>query len=251
MTFYLDFFLSGFVLCNYDIVFRNEEQNDFCQHKTLFTCIIVLQGIDIVVNFLTIKKSEKMQLQEPNEIALAYLKGSFIPDCIAIFPYSVTYPHLIFLRFLRLLKVIEYQNYIKAFLSEFLQNSMEKEKLIQLMRLFDLIILLCFISHSFAVMWMMLGMNGLYDDPEDPSGWVHHWLDEHHQDFWSIYLASLYYIVTTFSSVGYGEIKTSNSQEMQFNLLMMMVGIGFYGYMVGTLQKLFANLQTKDLLQEQ
>ena len=53
-------------------------------------------------------------------------------------------------------------------------------------------------------------------------------------------------MITSFSSIGYGDIKAQTHNEMQFVLVLEMVGIGFYGYMLGTIQKLFLAIQTRD-----
>jgi hypothetical protein len=69
-------------------------------------------------------------------------------------------------------------------------------------------------------------------------------------DYWSIYISSLYFVITSFSSIGYGDLKPYTKNEYLFILFMEMIGIGFYGYMLGTIQKLFQDIQNKDPLTE-
>lgn len=69
-------------------------------------------------------------------------------------------------------------------------------------------------------------------------------------DYWSQYMSSVYFVITSFSSIGYGDIVPLTQNEYLFILFMQMVGIGFYGYMLGTIQKLFINIQAKDFLAE-
>ena len=61
-----------------------------------------------------------------------------------------------------------------------------------------------------------------------------------------MYCTAVYFVITSFSSIGYGDIKAYSTDEKQFIILLEMVGIGFYGYMLGTIQKLFLAIQTKD-----
>ena len=54
-------------------------------------------------------------------------------------------------------------------------------------------------------------------------------------DFWSFYTAAIYWVITTFTSVGYGDIRGYTIEERCFQIVLMMIGIAFYGYMIGTL----------------
>lgn len=58
-------------------------------------------------------------------------------------------------------------------------------------------------------------------------------------------------MITSFSSVGYGDVKGHTYDEYQYQIIIEMIGIGFYGYMIGTFQNLFAGIQTRDQLAEQ
>jgi hypothetical protein len=62
---------------------------------------------------------------------------------------------------------------------------------------------------------------------------------------------SLYWVITTFSSVGYGEITGITALEYLYVMLVQMIGIGFFGYMVGTFQKLILGFQNIDSGNEQ
>jgi hypothetical protein len=53
-------------------------------------------------------------------------------------------------------------------------------------------------------------------------------------DFFSMYVTSLYWIITSFSSVGYGDVYGVTELENSFQMLLEMAGICFFGYMVGT-----------------
>ena len=118
-------------------------------------------------------------------------------------------------------------------------NYMQKKTMHSIINIFSLAVLLCFTSHMFAVLWMLIGMVGY--NKEQPDGWVVTTIDSNLQetDYWSIYISSLYFVITSFSSIGFGDIKPYTKDEYLFILFMEMVGIGFYGYMLGTIQKLF------------
>ena len=109
--------------------------------------------------------------------------------------------------------------------------------------------LLC-TSHFFACQWMVVGLNGTHGE----SSWILQAKEEvnQHQDFLSIYTSAFYLVILTFTSVGYGDIRaeTENEAEMMFSMLVMMVGIVFYGYMLGTFQQIMSEIQSTDLKTE-
>ena len=58
--FVVDFFLTGFVLANHALLRGEKDENgeltqkDFLSHRSVYTVIILVQGIDIVLNFFKI-----------------------------------------------------------------------------------------------------------------------------------------------------------------------------------------------------
>ena len=98
-----------------------------------------------------------------------------------------------------------YQEYFDDVIEEILESSIDKMKLKHFIRMFDLIVLLSFVSHFFACIWVFIGYQGLI---HDNNGWIKTLAlnDLIITDYWSIYLASIYWVISTFTSVGYGEI---------------------------------------------
>ena len=70
-------------------------------------------------------------------------------------------------------------------------------------------------------------------------------------DIVGLYATSFYWVITSFSSIGYGEITPNTKSEIQYTLLIEMLGIGVFGYMIGTIQTLFIGLGQTDQLTEQ
>ena len=59
----------------------------------------------------------------------------------------------------------------------------------------------------------------------------------------SLYLTSFYFIITTFSTVGYGDISANNTYETIFCIIVMCVGVTAFAAGTSTLTNL---LQTFD-----
>jgi len=91
----------------------------------------------------------------------------------------------------------------------------------------------------------MIGYDGLLNNNV---GWLRIQFDKGHtQDSLnSIYITSFYWVITSFSSIGYGDVTAITQKEKQFALLIEMLGIGVFGYMIGTIQTLFIGLQQGD-----
>lgn len=116
--------------------------------------------------------------------------------------------------------------------------------------MFDLIVQLCFVSHFFACVWLLIGFQQLYWHADG-------WIRNNHEggiqllQYWSLYTSSVYWVIASFTSVGYGDIKGHTTVEYLYQILVEMIGIGFYGYMIGTFQNLFRDIQTKDHFNDQ
>ena len=63
----------------------------------------------------------------------------------------------------------------------------------------------------------------------------------------STYIHALYWAITTLTTVGYGDISPHTDVLKVYTMLVMLVGVGVYGFVVGNIASLFANL---DLAQQ-
>ena len=93
-------------------------------------------------------------------------------------------------------------------------NSIELEKMLLFFFIFGI---LC---HTLACLWFLVAK--LQDF--SPSTWVarYEYIDATNAEQ---YLASLYFIVTTITTVGYGDITSKNPAEQGFCIVLMLVGV--------------------------
>ena len=66
-----------------------------------------------------------------------------------------------------------------------------------------------------------------------------------------MYATSVYWVIATFTSVGYGDVKGDTPLEYVFQLFVEMIGIAFYGYMLGMFQSMFSKEMHRDQLAQQ
>jgi hypothetical protein len=127
----------------------------------------------------------------------------------------------------------KYQTFFDDYIIETFQNLLQKKFLLSIIKIFDLFVVLCFVSHFFACKWMLIGYKLMLNHND---GWIYALYEDNliNPNFKSIYIASVYWVITTFTSVGYGDIRGYTTFEHFFQLALMMIGIAFYGYMIGT-----------------
>lgn len=83
---------------------------------------------------------------------------------------------------------------------------------------------LLFTAHWLACGWLALG--GI-----EPQG-----------DSLTRYLRSLYWCITTLATVGYGDIVPRTNPQILYSMVVILLGVGVYGYVVGNVANLLANL---------
>ena len=97
---------------------------------------------------------------------------------------------------------------------------------------FNLTLMLILLSHMFACQWVFMGMKRLR---ENDDGWIKKTMDDERQllDLASLYITSQYWVLTSYTSVGYGDITGTSTDEYLYQMLLEMLGIGIFGYMTG------------------
>ena len=140
LVLYFDFYLTGCILANFKFTHRLEGYDPFfLGHDGKYTFIGTIQVIDIILNFLKIPMIEGKVLDVPDQVALLYLKSSFIPDAIAVLPWVDLNPQYIFLRYLKLAKFNTYQGYFDEFVFEIATNFVANETVKSIISIFRLL----------------------------------------------------------------------------------------------------------------
>jgi hypothetical protein len=86
-------------------------------------------------------------------------------------------------------------------------------------------LLIAFVVHWLACGWMALrAFNTQFDNTENT------------------YIRALYWCVTTLASVGYGDITPRNDIEIVYAILVMAAAVGMFGYVIGNIAHIIANM---------
>eukprot|EP00794_Sanderia_malayensis_P017353 gene17353-19086_t len=214
------------------------------------TIVEVFFIIDIIINFRTtyIDKKSGRIITNKKLIAQHYLKGWFIVDFLAALPFEALYftnhswGFLVSLlkcgRLLRLFRIARrisrYIEYTAALLG---------------LLMFSFALL----GHWFACIWYAIGYEELKN--QEQSGWLYGLGDQMGRPYVNnsistgpskgdAYISSLYFILTSFTTVGFGNIAPNTAAEKIFSVIVLLLGAlmqsAIFGNMTAIIQKLYS-----------
>jgi len=173
------------------------------------------------------------------------VKTLFIFDCVASLPGLIT-GESSSVNFTKLFRLVHWSRFFqqldtiasKLLLNSFNFNKQKASEVVDLIRLFLFVFL---ITHIIACLWITVGRAN--DD-----GWVIK-SDRNSDDYaGELLIESYYFIVTTITTVGYGDVKGGNSNEYVFSMFIEFGGLAFYSMLMGTITMMFSGDQSFEAL---
>ena len=103
-----------------------------------------------------------------------------------------------------------------------------------------------------ACIWVQIGKS-------DEGGWVNSFVSDQitatgneeltYIDYWvDIYANAFYFILTTITTVGYGDLGGSTTLELLFSMIVEFVGLTFFSFLTGTISVMFSGDQSFESL---
>jgi CRP-like cAMP-binding protein len=239
-------------------MFRHDELG-FAELIFLFDIVIdTTFFIDIIITFHTALWVISLNgtphwvlVDDLHTIRWIYLKGAFVLDLLGIFPwhfldcihFTKDSPDGVkFLRLLRLLKLLRLYRIRR--LIEVLKQHFPRS--IYMVTYSELFLILFLISHWIACIWFRLGdadlegwvaVEGL-SGPEADKFEADNGANAFHFRQW---ITSLYWAVTTLTTIGYGDIVPFTSEERLFGVLSMVMGSAFFAWCTGRMTAVLTN----------
>ena len=176
------------------------------------------------------------------KIIIVYLKRSFIIDFLGTVPFFLISQGYLLFKLVRLVKFRLYLTRISSFIERLCTHvfNARNEVIVNAKKIVRFLTILFLTIHILACLWAYLGKNehegwiqltqGLLPNGDDLLG-----EDPNEGD---IYRASVYFVITTFTTIGYGDVKASNTGEYLFGCLVMMFGVGFFSYIISNISSI-------------
>ena len=171
---------------------------------------------DMLINFFRTALVQDKVISNRRKRIIHYLKGWFVVDLLPAIPFTAIFG-LPILQVLRVLKM--------ARVAQFLYQRRRRQiHHTTAFRLATFLFWLTLTAHWLACGWL----------------WLHRPLEMEHS--WDLYVEALYWCITTLTTVGYGDIIPKTNLQMAYTMLVMVLGVGVYGYVIGNVANLLANM---------
>ena len=219
--------------------FLQEKKNDM----TTELIIDVFLTIDIMLNFITSFMRDGDWVKEIPELVKNYAQGLMVFDIMSTIPTLVSNQSnkLYLFKLIRFLQVRSVygsiSDMVRFFLTKFGLNKSNVEKLGYVV---NLIVYMFSAIHILGCTWIYTGkilecswLKQSEDAPECGSGF---YVDESDNDH--VYVTAVYWVITTLTTVGYGDFKGYTPNEFLFQMIVEFLGIGVFSYLMGSINNL-------------
>ena len=221
---FIEFFMVPYTSCN-------DPEELLLSTWRLEFAVDIIWFLNIIFSFCTAFKKDTDLITEPRAIACKYLTDTFIADILSTMPTLCTfytYPELYFFKFLRITRVFKATKSVVNFLKGLEGKcSISKQTVNKIEYFTNFMIVLILLMHIVACVWIYLGI--------EISG---SWLDDRGircADRGDIYIQALYWVVTTLTTVGYGDIKGFTPGEYMYTIVVEFIGIAFFSFIMGAI----------------
>jgi hyperpolarization activated cyclic nucleotide-gated potassium channel 2 len=194
--------------------------------------------VDMCVTFNTAYVDEETEklIDDRRLIAQRYIYFWFWIDLISTIPIDhivQAYADVTRLDFIRMIRIFRLFRLLRFF--HFLKKADRLETFganPQIVNLGVLMVQLFFVAHIFACFWHYITLPqaaGSY-----PLNWVDHFGFSDHTIF-DKYVTSLYYVIITMLTIGYGDIYATNQLERMYAIMTMLTGGVVFGALVSNI----------------
>lgn len=235
------------------------EDGDFPTWEKIDYVIDFFFTVDIVITFFTPIKVKGVYVYSKWKIFVNYAKTTLFFDIISVIPLdlilgstntggagSVTKlakfakaPRITkALRVTKLLRTLRMSNKQDTIFAKVVLYFSRSDLLF--ISIVPIYLMSMIVAQIFCCVWHLIARTS-----SDATNWLHYYQYEFeptHDRFW----ASLYYVYSTFTTTGYGDIVPHTNIEFLVTIIMMMLGVLFYSYLYTTIINKFEKQNAKN-----
>jgi CRP-like cAMP-binding protein len=192
-------------------------------------------GIDIIINFITAYEERKSiqdikLITNHGLIAKKYMKGWFWVDFFATIPFDVLFSGVTVFsigRLGRMLRIFRLARLFRLIRIAQTMQRINKSNIFNpsILRMVFLMFWIAFAAHFITSGWIFLTEG---EEPELGNG--------------SRYLKSLYWSITTLTTIGYGDITPQTNPQIIYVIFIEITGAALYGFIIGNIANLITNI---------
>ena len=218
---------------------------DCCSHFTHSLCVVLCC-------FAAFSEKGGVTIFSHKRIAAHYIRGWFIIDLVACLPWesmatvvSSGATGSVFVKILKSCKALRLLRLSRLF------KFLERQQLMgHVMRMMRMLFFFFLFAHWVACMWYALGAYA-FTHSDGVDGWLPACappLDPNASPFSDLYVTSLYWVLTTWVTVGYGDVLPRTDLEKCFAMSVMVVGAVVYATIFGNVAILLQSLGRLDTI---
>ena len=225
-------------------------KNDNYFYKSILIIIDIIYIIDIIINFFrAYHKFDEHLIKNKKKIFAHYIKTWFIIDLIEAIPYFSLFQFykckfftiepffyiIIFIKVIKLYKMFNNNSTIFS-LSEFFSKS---EIIDNNGSAIITISLFIFCLNFTACLFIFLANNSY-------PNWILK-LNIQDKSYLNIYLTSIYFVIVTVTTVGYGDISGDSIPEIIFQIILLIVGTIAYSFIISFFSNYIIKINQKSM----
>ncbi|KAM5135428.1 voltage-gated delayed rectifier potassium channel KCNH4 [Mantella aurantiaca] len=239
----------------YNVCFTGHDDSVSAARSTIVSDIAVemLFILDIILNFRTTYVSHSGQVvYDTRSICIHYLATWFFVDLIAALPFDLLYAFNITVTSLvHLLKTVRLLRLLR------LLQKLDRYSQYSAMVLTLLMSMFALLAHWMACVWYVIGRKEM--ESNDPVTWDIGWLHELGKrlevpyinnsiggpSIRSAYIASLYFTLSSLTSVGFGNVCANTDAEKIFSICTMLIGALMHAVVFGNVTAIIQRMYSR------